>query len=516
METPREMVRITAPPAPRGKPQVQAVKRRPKIRTACYCRVSTALDSQQLSLESQMIGFQKKINENPNMILAGVYADEGITGTSAKLRKEFKRMIQDAYDGKIDCIMTKSISRFARNTVDCLDTVQKLKEIGVNVIFEKEKIDTADTMSEMLLTVLAAFAQEESRSISENLKWGIRKRYEMGIVRWSQTYGYTQDEDKNVIIDPDKAAVVEWIFDLYRRGNSVTQITERLNEARICAPKGGPWSASTVFQILGNERYVGDMILQKFITVDFKTHKSIRNPDLEKNPQYRVMNNHPPIIDRRLFEQVQRIAELRAPRGECSRYPYEDTKIICPYCGKPMVTRLMHVQSAKKAVCCFGEDGCHGFSVKTWMLEKALLDAYEAIKKEDIPGYSDGAKHMREMKEESPPETVEYYFLDDLVKQIRFIRHDGTRIQRHKKKPSEVVPDYSWDVIIEWSCGLTSTIPLPQNERNSEEPTHVAELYERYLQRIYTGEYIPTRPKNLRERKMKEEQRHVIRVAKGQ
>ena len=233
-----------------------------KERVAVYARVSTALESQELSLESQKAAYQKKVNEAPNMALVNMYADEGITGTSARKRTQFLKMISDAETGKFDTIMTKSISRFARNTVECLQYVRKLKALGVTILFEKEGIDTSTSMSEMLLTILAAFAQEESRSISENLKWGIRKRYEMGKGRWSRLYGYDQDENKNVIVNPEEAEVVRMIFDQYRHGMSITDITEELNASGIQSPRGTSWSASTVQNMLQSEKYVGDMLLQ--------------------------------------------------------------------------------------------------------------------------------------------------------------------------------------------------------------------------------------------------------------
>ena len=484
-----------------------------KIRVGVYARVSTSLSSQELSLESQMKAYQQKIDENPDMVLVNVYADEGITGTSARKRAQFLKMISDAEAGKLDTIMTKSISRFARNTVECLQYVRNLKEKGVNIIFEKEGIDTAEAMSEMLLTVLAAFAQEESRSISENLKWGIRKRYEMGKGRWSKLYGYEQDDAKNVLEKPGEADVVRMIFNHYRLGKSVNEITETLNSCGFKSPRGVKWTPATVQGMLQCEKYVGDMLLQKYISTDHISHKCVLN-DTKEVPSYYVRNTHPAIVDRRTFDQVQRIMELKAPRGECSRYPYEDSKIICPYCGKPMVTRLMHVQAKKKAVCCFGDDGCHRFSVKTWMLDETLRAAFEELDVNDIEQNGDAAKRMKAMKQEETPETIEYWFLADAVKKVEFIRSESTRMQKHKKRPPTEETVYDWDVKVTWQCGLTTTVPLPLDERHSEEPTHVAELYETYLTRMQKGEYVPTRPKNQRERKMKEVQVSILEVRK--
>ena len=488
---------------------------RRKKRVAVYARVSVGNEETEMSLTSQMKGFQKLIDDDPNLTLAHVYADEGITGTSSRKRKQFLQMMKDAEEGAFDTIMTKSISRFARNTVLCLESVRKLKELGINVVFVKEKIDTANIMSEMLLTVLAAFAQNESFSISENVKWGIRKRYERGEIRWNATYGYRY-VDKEIVIEESEAAVVRWIYEGYRTGATVTEITAELNAEGIASPRGKKWTPSTVLGILQSERYAGDMILQKFVSIDHISHRSIRNEkklypkNMDLVPSYYVRNTHQAIVSRRTHEQVQRILKLRAPRGECSQYPYEDAPIYCPYCGKKLTTRLMHVQKEKKALACFSEDGCHQFAVKTWMLENVLRAAFHELS--EIPGTGEAAKRMRAMKAAGTPDSIEYYFIADAVKKITFIPHPGMRTQHHKKGPDTTEKTCDWDVVINWQCGLTSTVPLPHDTRYTEEPGHVAEMYERYLERIRTGEYIPTRPKNLRERRMKEEQRIVTRL----
>jgi hypothetical protein len=256
-----------------------------------------------------------------------------------------------------------------------------------------------------------------------------------------------------------------------------------------------------VLGILRNERYAGDMILQKWISTDFKTHKCIPN-DGKEVPTYRIENSHVPIIDKRTFKQVQRILELRAPRGEITRYPYVDSKIICPYCGKSLIPRQMHVQQKKKAMCCFGEDGCHGFSVKTWMLDEVLRAAFEEVDPEDVKGSGDAAKRMREAQRIGTPATIEYWFLDDLVKEVTFSCTNGTRLQKHKKGPATTEKTYDWEVTVHWQCGLSTTVPLPMDKNQTEEPTHVAELYETYLNRVDSGEYIPARPKSIFEKQL--------------
>lgn len=381
-----------------------------------------------------------------------------------------------------------------------------MKDIGVNIYFEKEGLDTASAASEMLLTVLAAFAQEESRSISENLKWGIRKRYEMGQVRWTPLYGFRLNEQSEVVLDPAESQTVKMIFNFYRKGMALPAIVDYLNRAEIPSPRDSSWTATTVQGLLKNERYVGDIRLQKWVSKDHLSHTCIPN-DGEEVPFYDIKNNHTPIIERRTFEQVQRILELKAPRGEITRYPYNDTKIICPYCGKPLIPRQMHVQKEKKAMCCFGEDGCHGFSVKTWMLDEVLRAAFEEVQAEEVTGNGDAAKRMREAKQEGTPETIEYWFLADLVKEISFEGRTGTRMQKHKKGPATEEKVYDWDVIIRWQCGLSTTLPLPMDKNQTEEPTHVAELYESFLNRVESGEYVPAKPKSIFEKQLVNQRR---------
>ena len=299
------------------------------------------------------------------------------------------------------------------------------------------------------------------------------------------------------------------VFNFYRTGMSVPAIVDQLNMAGVPAPRGGKWTPMTVQNMLRNERYAGDTVLQKYICLSHITHKCVPN-DATEVPSYYVRNSHIPIVDRRTFDQVQRIMELKAPHGESSRYPYEDSKIICPFCGEKLVTRLVHCNGKRKTLGCFGEQGCHGFAVKTWMVDAVLLAAFEEL--DEVHGTGDGSKRIRELKGKGTPETVEYAFLADAVKRITFIPHPGTRMQNHKKGPATEEKTCDWDVVIDWRCGLTSTLPLPIDERYSEEPMHVAEMYDRYLERIKTGDYIPTRPKNQRERKMKEAQRIVKRI----
>ena len=326
----------------------QALKNLKTVRVAVYARVSTDKEIQLHSLEEQMKAFQTKIGQHPGWVLVDVYADEGISGTSVKKRKEFLRMMEDCEAGKVDYIMTKSVSRFARNTVECLSYVRHLKNLGVQVYFEKEGVDTGTAISELILTVMAGFAQEESRSISENLKWGIRKRFEKGETRWCRTYGYRKTEDGEIVIDPAEAGIVRMVFDMYRKGTTIPEILERLS-GTAALWGGEKWNKTTLQYLLQSEKYIGDAKLQKWISSDHISHRSVRN-DATIVPGYYAKNHHVPIIDRHTYEQVQRIMELRAPRQAPSRYPYYDTEIICPLCGKKMTTGVMRSKDNKRII----------------------------------------------------------------------------------------------------------------------------------------------------------------------
>ena len=463
------------------------------LRVTYYARVSTDKDAQLHSLSAQVSYYSGFIQKNQHWTFVEGYIDEGISGTSVKKRKAFLRMMEDCEAGKVDYVMTKSISRFARNTVECLSYVRRLQSIGVQVFFEKEGIDTGTAVSEMLLTVLAAFAQEESRSISENLKWGIRKRFAKGVGRWTPTYGFRQDESGNVVIEPDEAEIVRMIFKMYQYGINVPDILDELNFLDAPSARGKKWTKTSLVYLLQNEKYIGDQRLQKWVSVDHISHRSVPN-DSTAIPSYYVKNTHMPIIDRHTFRQVQRIMELKDPHDEYSRYPYYDTNFICPICGKRMTPQVMHTQLKKRAICCFGEDGCQGYSIKAYLVDAALLEAYNTL---EVKGCKKSAawKRMQEIKAESPKmESVQYYWLDDLVERVEF-RGD--------------------EMCVFWKCGLESEVPL--NTPKAEEPTHVAELYRSFLGRLQSGDYRPARPNSTRERMLAEavhgQQNNAVREA---
>ena len=295
-------------------PSVAARKRR----VAGYARVSTDSDEQFTSYEAQVDYYTKFIQSKPEWEFVKVYTDEGISGTNTKRREGFKEMITDALDGKIDLIVTKSVSRFARNTVDSLVTIRKLKENGVECYFEKEGIYTFDGKGELLITIMSSLAQEESRSISENCTWGQRKRFADGKVSvpFQRFLGYDRGPDGNLVVNREQAVIVKRIYSLFLQGMTYHGIADTLTKDGIPTPGGKKkWSLSTVKSILSNEKYKGDALLQKSYTVDFLTKKTKVNEG--EIPQYYVEDNHEAIIDPEVFEMVQR--EM-AKRGKGKKY----------------------------------------------------------------------------------------------------------------------------------------------------------------------------------------------------
>ena len=233
-------------------------------RVAAYARVSMEKDAMLHSLAAQVSYYSERIQRNPEWEYAGVFADFGLTGTK-ETRPEFQRMLKECREGKIDLILVKSISRFARNTLALLNTVRELKGLGIGVYFEEQKLDTLSGDGEFMLTILASFAQEESRSVSENCKWRIRKKFEQGIPTGFGMYGY-EVRNGSFAIKPEEAAVVRRIFRMYLDGMGSVKIMKRLTEEGVPAPLGGLWNASVVMEMLKNEKYVGDLLLQKFYT----------------------------------------------------------------------------------------------------------------------------------------------------------------------------------------------------------------------------------------------------------
>ena len=331
------------------------------LRVAAYCRVSTDSKEQLSSYEAQIEYYTAKISNQPNWTMVRIYADEGITGTSTKKRKEFLRMIKDCEKGKIDLIITKSVSRLTRNTYDGLDCVRRLKRWGVGVLFEKENVNTLYMSNEMILTFLMSQSQGESESLSGNVIWAIRNNFKEGKVYYSYNnfLGYRKGADGQPEIDPEEAAIVRRIFSRYLLGQSVRQIAADLTADGFKTVQGGDvWHDSVIRQMLRNEKYIGDALLQKTYSEDLFTRR--RLPNNGKLPKYYVHECHPAIIDKETFQKVQEeLARRSNIRRTSSRTKTELGKfsgkyvlselLVCGECGSPY-RRVIWTQKGEKRV----------------------------------------------------------------------------------------------------------------------------------------------------------------------
>lgn len=306
----------------------------PTIRkVAGYARVSTDHEDQITSYEAQVDYYTRYISEHAGWQLAGIYTDEGITGTSTKHREGFKSMVADALAGRIDLILTKSVSRFARNTVDTLTTVRKLKDKGVEVYFEKENIWTLDAKGELLITIMSSLAQEEARSISENVTWGHRKRFADGkaIIPYKSLLGYKRGEGDRLVIDETQAPTVQLIYRLFLDGKSIIEIKHILESKGLITVRGKKtWSTTTIRSILTNEKYRGDLLLQKTIVTDFLTKQTKINEG--EAPQYYVSGDHEPIIAPAAWDQVQYELATRHANSATAKKGLFATRLKCTFC----------------------------------------------------------------------------------------------------------------------------------------------------------------------------------------
>lgn len=335
---------VRAIPATISRYTSSPINSRKKRKVAGYARVSTDHDDQITSYEAQVDYYTNYIKGRDDWEFAGIYTDEGISGTNTRHRDGFKRMVNDALEGKIDLIITKSVSRFARNTVDSLSTIRKLKEHKIECYFEKENIWTFDSKGELLLTIMSSLAQEESRSISENVTWGHRKRFADGkvSVAYSRFLGYKKGPNGGLVVVPEEATTIKLIYKLFLEGLGTTTIAKQLTKRGLKTPGGkSKWSACTVYSILQNEKYKGDALLQKSYTVDFLTKKTKINEG--EVPQYYVEHDHEAIIEPQTFEMVQ--AELKR-RNKARKY-FSDTsifstKIQCAECGGWYGAKVWH------------------------------------------------------------------------------------------------------------------------------------------------------------------------------
>lgn len=365
-----------------------------RLRVAAYCRVSTDMEEQESSYKAQVRHYTEYIQGNPAWELAGIYADEGISGTDTKKREEFNRMMDNCTAGKIDLIITKSISRFARNTVDCLRCIRKLKAQHIAVYFEKENINTLDAKGEVLITIMASLAQQESQSISQNVKMGIHYQFQQGKVRLNHScfLGYTKDSSGNLIVVQEEAEIVRRIFREFLAGKSTRKIALDLTRDGIPTATGRrKWHDSTIRSMLRNEKYMGDVLLQKTFTVDFLTKKKVKN--LGELPQYYVENSHEPIISREIFQQAQ--GEFLRREHLCSASGMREVhsckyalsgRMICSCCGSSYRRMRSNTPTQNTIWRCKmhlkSKDACPGRSVKENEVHTAILYALNSLASE--------------------------------------------------------------------------------------------------------------------------------------
>jgi len=370
-----------------------------KLKVCAYARVSTDSLKQEDSLENQTSTYKRIITSNPAYEYVGIYADQGISGYSEN-RPAFKSMIEKARAGEINLIITKSVSRFARNTVTVLKVARELKELGVGIFFEEQNINTLSGDGEMMLTVLASFAQEESRSMSENNKWTIKKKFERGeiMVNTKRFMGFDKNEYGELIINSEEEKVVKRIFDMYLKGAGSFKIASCLNAEGVRTVTGGQWNQGTIIGMLKNEKYKGDCLLQKYFTPENTIGKRIKNNGEVQS--YYIEQNHPAIISVEEWDRVQKIISERKKKrriseGEDSkyqnRYPLSGM-LICPYCEKTLRRKQVHNKRIEWWCSTYitkGKSTCKGISITDEIASKKNITEQTVIEEVMI----DGEKH---------------------------------------------------------------------------------------------------------------------------
>ena len=394
------MPRIIKTVQPQPKPE------RP-VNVAAYARVSCGKDAMLHSLSAQISFYSNMIQNHKGWNYVGVYSDEAISGTK-ETRENFQRLLTDCREGKIDLVITKSISRFARNTVTLLSTVRELKDLGIDVYFEEQNIHTLSAEGELMLTILASYAQEESLSVSENCKWKIRKNFENGISNTFSLYGYEKTDGK-IVINESEAKVVRYIFNLYLSGLGTTKISKMLREQKIPSPGGSSWSAATLRETLKNEKYTGNVMLQKYYSKDHLSKRTIKNNGVL--PMYYAENIHPAIISKSDFDKVQRLFAERTKDTDFKRYDYDfKSMVFCGCCG----WRYRKKKNYKKYV---------------WRCGNSSSNGIEFCNSKQIP---DNILHK--LADEIIGEITKIIILPE--NNVKFILSDNTEILKHWTQPS--------------------------------------------------------------------------------
>ena len=400
VQQPTRVVRKIQPTVDTAK---QLKKEYRQLRVAAYCRVSTKQEEQLNSYEVQVKHYTERIQSEPKWTLVGIYADKGITGTSVKKRDEFNKMIRKCKQGKIDMIITKSIARFARNTVDCLTHTRMLKDLGVDVYFEEQGIHSTDPGAEFYITIYGSIAQSESENISANVKWGKAQSARDGKVsfHYKNFLGYRRGENGQPEIDPEQAAIVRLIYEKFLAGDSYSAIAKYLMDNGVPTPAGKEkWCETTIRSILSNERYKGDAVINKTFITDCLTKKVQANNG--ERPKYYVENNHPAIIDAATFGRAQEERARRSGKRKvkqvgtmteqgkyCGKYALTEL-LLCGECGTPYRRCTWTVGGKKKIVwrCIsrldYGKKYCHHSpTVEESVIQNAVMSAIQKTAKQN-------------------------------------------------------------------------------------------------------------------------------------
>ena len=400
-----------------------------KIRVAAYCRVSTNSEDQQNSLITQMRYYENFLSESETERLVSVYADEGITGTRMDKREEFQRMLKDCRRGKIDRIIVKSISRFARNTKDCLSVLRELKDLGITVLFESQNIDTANITDEIMVTIMGGLAQEESSSISKNVRWSIRSKMKNGTVKFhSAPLGYDLYEG-NLIINKREAEIVKSIYKMFLSGMGYDSICRELNESKVIKnDKGTKWLSASVRYILTNEKYIGDSLWQKNYNTSMPYRKVRNKGELEK---YYINNTHEAIITREEFEKVQELIEQRKHSNKdlIKNYPLSK-KVYCGECGSLFKRRLKNEKSYW--ICrehYYNAENCRTKPILEQVFYTAFMTMYNKLKANYSVIFTPMLTQLQELKNKKYGSNKQYIEINKAIAQLKEQTHVLARLK---------------------------------------------------------------------------------------
>lgn len=453
---------------------------------AAYCRVSTEKEEQEKSFETQKEMYTEKIMLNPHWQMAGIYADEGLTGTIAKKRPQFMKMIEDCRKGKIDAIITKSVSRFSRNNLDCLIYVRELKERGIPIIFEKEGINTLQVSSELLITLFSGLSQAESESISENVKIGKRRSAQKGNVAFSykSMLGYRRGADNQPEIDPDEAETVRMIFDSYLLGMSLLDIAKMLMaQGRKTGTGNLTWSSQSVRRILKNEKYKGDALLQKTFIADPISKKKKKNTG--ELTMYYVEDNHPAIIERAVFDRAQEEMARRSGKKKVSnvgttteqgkyssKYALTE-RLFCGDCGSPYRRRVWTRKNHKKIVwrCIsrldYGTKYCkHSPTLEEYKIHAAIADAITEYAKSGGADIERLKEHIRLYELQSSEQA---YFMQKRLDELETAYTDLLQLSAKNKYDEQY--DDALQTILQEKAALSAKLQEQRTGQDTQQST---------------------------------------------